>query len=305
MICSVCIATYKRPEKLKECLSSIAQLKLSENIHIEVILVDNDRKKSAEPVYKWFQNHFKIHINYTNEPEQNIALARNRAINNAKGKYILFIDDDEIATPDWLMNLVHCIETHHADAVFGKVQFTFDQTIPQYIQECYLYLGDQDLQTGRKATLFKTNNVIIKSSLLKSMTIIFDPRYGITGGSDSQLFSRLEIQGAKFIECAEAVTIEYSPPQRSNKKWLMKRAMRGGNNHTRILIELAPKGTIKLRIQQFAIGSVYMMMGSLLSIVYCWNKTQSLNWQCKAAANYGKITALFMKYPEEYRDKNN
>ena len=42
--------------------------------------------------------------------KQNIALARNKAIENAKGDFIAFIDDDEFPLDQWLLNHVQSFD---------------------------------------------------------------------------------------------------------------------------------------------------------------------------------------------------
>ena len=51
-------------------------------------------------------------ISYDVEPEQNIALARNRAIGNASGEYVALIDDDEFPDKQWLLTLYEAIDRY-------------------------------------------------------------------------------------------------------------------------------------------------------------------------------------------------
>ena len=61
----------------------------------------------------------------------------------------------------------------------------------------------------------------------------FDPQFGLTGGEDSDLFSRMIEEGnAKFYWCNEAVVSEYVPGNRLTLNWLVKRAFRTGITYT-------------------------------------------------------------------------
>lgn len=51
---------------------------------------------------------------------QSIALARTRALTACSGDYVVFIDDDEEATPKWLQHLLDAIRRFQADVVFGQ-----------------------------------------------------------------------------------------------------------------------------------------------------------------------------------------
>jgi len=70
-----------------------------------IVVVDNDRLRSAEEVVKEFTVASSIPIRYCVEPQQNIAMARNRAVSNASGDFIAFIDDDEFPQGRWLVTL--------------------------------------------------------------------------------------------------------------------------------------------------------------------------------------------------------
>lgn len=297
MLCSICIASYKRPEGLKKLLKSIVQLKIRDDVEIEIIITDNDVDQTAKPVYHWFIDKYDIIIKYYLEKQKNISLARNLLLSKANGEYILFIDDDETADPEWLAQLLLSIEKYEADAVFGQVQFYFDPKTPKWIQDCYLFHPDDDMITGENATLYKTGNVIIRASALKPMDTLFDPDYGTTGGDDMLFFCKLNQKGTKFINCAEACTKEYVPSHRSNVKWLLRRAMAGGNNHTRVLLELKGSNLLWIWAHQFVVGLTQMIIAFLLSILYSWNRTYRLNWLCKSFANFGKIMALLNAYP--------
>ena len=60
-----------------------------------VVVVDNDFRESAKEVVCLFKEEASIPVDYYCEPEQNISLARNMALRNARGNYVAFIDDDE------------------------------------------------------------------------------------------------------------------------------------------------------------------------------------------------------------------
>ena len=102
---SVCICTFKRPHLLKHLLEVLDHQKTNGLFNYSIIVVDNDHLKSAMEIVQSFQQRSKIEVQYCVEPEQNIALARNRAIDNATGELIAFIDDDEFPVKDWLLTL--------------------------------------------------------------------------------------------------------------------------------------------------------------------------------------------------------
>src|SRR5205809_7634006 len=82
---SVCICTYKRLGLLERLLNALRDQHTSEQFDYSIVVADNDRLRSAESVVRAFAATSAIAIEYCVEPRQNIALARNRAIQHAGG----------------------------------------------------------------------------------------------------------------------------------------------------------------------------------------------------------------------------
>ena len=68
MLCSICVATYKRPFLLEKLLNSLYLQNLPQDINIEIIVVDNDIDKSAISIVCKFNNSDRIKISYYNQP---------------------------------------------------------------------------------------------------------------------------------------------------------------------------------------------------------------------------------------------
>jgi glycosyltransferase involved in cell wall biosynthesis len=70
-----------------------------------VVVTDNDPEQSARELVTAHSSRSLVHVTYCAESQQNIALARNKALQHAEGDFIAFIDDDEYPEDDWLLNL--------------------------------------------------------------------------------------------------------------------------------------------------------------------------------------------------------
>ena len=93
---SVCVCTYKRTEHLTKLLNVLQGQVTDGRFAFSIAVVDNDYERSAEQTVEDIRRTSPLPISYCVEPEQNIALARNKAIANARGEFIVFIDDDEV-----------------------------------------------------------------------------------------------------------------------------------------------------------------------------------------------------------------
>ena len=61
---TICVATYKRPDLLKECLTKINLLELPKKNKIFLIVVDNDVNETAKPTVDLFNKNYNFPIHY-------------------------------------------------------------------------------------------------------------------------------------------------------------------------------------------------------------------------------------------------
>lgn len=100
---SVVVCTRDRTEQLRIALDSLLEL---EYPNYEIIVVDNAPKTqaTAELVNHYANHSEKIH--YTLEHRPGLSFARNCGLNCARGEVIAYTDDDIIADPHWLTEVV-------------------------------------------------------------------------------------------------------------------------------------------------------------------------------------------------------
>lgn len=101
---SVIIPTYKPADYIWECLDSLEKQTFSK-IDFEVILVLNG---CNEPYYSQLKEYIAksaVQYNFLQTDEGGVSNARNIALDNAKGEYITFIDDDDFVSPTFLEEL--------------------------------------------------------------------------------------------------------------------------------------------------------------------------------------------------------
>ena len=99
---SVVVCTRDRLSHLSNCLRSILSLNYPA---YEVIVVDNAPKTSATADYVRDLARLKPNLRYVCEKSPGLALARNCGLRNARGEIIAYLDDDEVADPNWLIEL--------------------------------------------------------------------------------------------------------------------------------------------------------------------------------------------------------
>lgn len=224
---SVCVCTYKRPILLWRLLTGLSRQETGGHFTYSVVIADNDETRSAESLVSRARTELGLSIEYCVEPRQNIALARNRVVQNAQGEYLAFIDDDEFPCLSWLLTLFNTCRDHNVDGVLGPVLRHFDQTPPKWIERSRFYVRRVN-PTGMqvKSQEARTGNVLLKRELIEGDQAPFRPEF--RAGEDQDFFRRKIAEGRVFIWCAEAEAFETVPPARWKKKYMLKKALLRG-----------------------------------------------------------------------------
>ncbi|MGO9305289.1 MAG: glycosyltransferase family 2 protein [Candidatus Korobacteraceae bacterium] len=227
---SVCICTYKRPQLIVHTLERLQDQETDGRFSYSIVVADNDASQSARPAVSEFAAKASIPIRYCVEPQQNIALARNKALENAKGEFIAFIDDDEFPTKRWLANLLEACGKYEVDGVLGPVLPDFESSPPQWIVKGGFF-DRPNYETGRRLEWkeTRTGNVLFRRTILTGSEIWFKPEFD-SGGEDVDFFRRMTEQGRSFVWCREAAVYEVVPAARCNRSYLLKRALLRGSN---------------------------------------------------------------------------
>ena len=222
---TVCICTYKRPVLLKQLLSKLKQQETNDLFDYSVVIVDNDIYESARQTVESFAGQSSLSISYHVEPKQNIALARNKAVENAWGGYVAFIDDDEFPDKKWLQKLCEAQIYHKSDGILGPVLPYFEKEPPGWVVKGGFF-DRPSHSTGHVLDWenTRTGNVLLKRELFKEDGKWFDPAFG-SGGEDRDFFRRKIQEGHIFVWCNEAPVFETIPPVRWKRTVLLKRAM--------------------------------------------------------------------------------
>ena len=224
---SVCICTYKRPHLLRRLLEELCRQETEELFSYSIVVTDNDQARSAEGVVSELRPISPVDIDYCVEPQQNIALARNRALANATGDFVAFIDDDEFPIQNWLLTLFKACQAYRVDGALGPVKPYFEVQPPKWVIEGGFY-DRPSYKTGliidwRKG---RTGNTLLKRCILDDCEQAFRPQFRT--GEDQDFFRRMIERGHKFVWCHEALAYEVVPPLRWKLSFMLRRALLQG-----------------------------------------------------------------------------
>ncbi|MBD2528100.1 glycosyltransferase family 2 protein [Nostoc flagelliforme FACHB-838] len=101
---TVAIPTYNGESRLPELLERLQNQLHTENLSWEIIVIDNNSTDNTAKVVQNYQNNWQCPypLKYCFEAEQGAAYARKKAIAEAKGKFIGFLDDDNYPASNWV-----------------------------------------------------------------------------------------------------------------------------------------------------------------------------------------------------------
>jgi GT2 family glycosyltransferase len=250
----VCIPAFRRPKHLRTTLESLAAQRIARPF--AVVIVDNDAMASESvPVAGEFLRAERLHGLCLVEPQQGNCHAINAAFQTAlamfpAARHFLMIDDDEIASPDWLARMVCAAETTGADVVGGPVWPVFDDTAKQNLERHPAFKPAYEA-SGDVPMIYGCGNCLITRSVFERLGLpAFDLRFNFLGGGDVDFFTRCRRAGMKFYWAAEAVITETVPETRSHPRWLALRGLRIGAINYHVQRKVA--GTLPSRAKLFA-----------------------------------------------------
>lgn len=128
------ICTHNRCRFLPLALKSLSEQTLDISRY-EVITVDN---ASTDDTYSYLSQQIDMipNLRVIQEPTKGVSNARNLALREARGKYIAFMDDDAIADPDWLANMLRAFEEAGPETalVGGYVEAIWEVPKPDWVR---------------------------------------------------------------------------------------------------------------------------------------------------------------------------
>lgn len=213
-----------------------------------VVVVDNDPSGSAETTTKEFASL----VTYVHEPKPGIAAARNAGIEAAavfQPRALVFIDDDEVAPPHWLSQLVSTWKETSADVVTGPVRFELPDGF-EHLANAVPHFYTPDRADHSPVEDVATGNTLVDATWFHgSAALRFSEQYSLTGGSDIELFNRLRRQGGRCVWAAKASVVETVPRARTTPQWMRQRDLRNGQLRARLMLESNSRATLRLAVE--------------------------------------------------------
>ena len=294
-VISVCICTFRRTS-VCATLESIAKQKLAPELTFEVIVVDNDVEPSARAYVEETAARLEhVDITYIHAPARNISIARNACVDAASGDWIAFIDDDELASENWLQHHYDEATRKGLDLSFGPVVSEYPDHAPGWIRDADLHsisVGDRrPILTGH------TSNAFFKRTHPAIRDLRFSEDRGRSGGEDTQFFHECFLGGAKIDETKAAVVYEPVHDNRLSLNWLVKNKFRSGITYGKVVVY---RDGLLRNFLKFAASFVKVAFLLVMALLTFFSTATSRRHFVRAVFHSGIIAGYFSVKEAEY-----
>lgn len=201
MLISVIVPCYNSEFTVVETLESLEN---NNSDLFEVLVINDGSKDSTEKVVMKYMKTSKMNIKIINQENQGVSVARNNGMRNAFGKYILFLDSDDLLASNYINAISTLAESDKYDTIVCyrtsdikkiKPVLTLDNHIinssPLHLMERYTYSKDK---LGFTSFAFKT-------SIIEAVGLQF--KAGAKYGEDFEFVTKY------LAHCLTAVEIDY------------------------------------------------------------------------------------------------
>jgi glucosyl-dolichyl phosphate glucuronosyltransferase len=134
MLTTIAICTFNRAESLRRTLDSLVAMRIPHDLAWELIIVNNNSTDHTDYVINEYLE--RLPLRPESEPQPGLSNARNRAIDAAKGDYIVWTDDDVVVDAGWLTAYVEAFRRWPEAAVFGgRITPRYEAPVEKWVIE--------------------------------------------------------------------------------------------------------------------------------------------------------------------------
>ena len=179
---SILMPVYNAEKYLNETIDTIKNQSFS---NWELIIVDDGSIDNSKEICTKLMNDDK-RIKYIFQENLGVSHTRNVALENAQGKYIVFVDSDDLIHEDYLKILINSIEKNNSDISVcnfierkisntGKVEDITREFYPKEVMEMS-EMKDYIMDFGNSGLLNPLWNKIYKREIIENNNITFDEK---------------------------------------------------------------------------------------------------------------------------------
>lgn len=260
---TVAICTWNRCALLESTLASLEKLIVPSSTRWELVVVDNGSTDNTAQVVGNWVSRGTLPLRYVHEPVLGLSNARNRAIREARGEWLLFTDDDVIVEPDWLESFVAASRRHPtAGAIGGLVKPWFVEPPDELMCEAFpaLARGFCGMDLGPEERVVPDDSYLVGANFairIDSANRSFNPQLGVTGanpigGEETAYQMELRHSGLPIVWAPSMRLKHYVDPLRMSLGYLQKFYTNVGRHE--VMLHGVPMGTTLGGVPRWLVG---------------------------------------------------
>ncbi len=249
---SILVPTYNRSAVLGRTLDSVAEIDSLSGHDAEVLVIDNDSPDDTRKTVESRAASFPVPLRHVLETRQGLNFGRNRGAKEAKGEYLVYLDDDILVAREWIDSFRDAIAAFDPDCVIGPVTPLFEVEPPPHLSRrvldslssVYSLMGDKPrvVEASRSHQLPGCNFAVRKA--VATELDGFRPDLDRSGaamlaGGDTEFGLRLRKAGKRVVFHPGCAIRHVIPREKFDREYL-KRRWSGLGATERILHELHP-----------------------------------------------------------------
>ncbi len=290
---SILIPTCCRPHLLTRALEPCIQQAGCFVGAVEIVVVDNCVKGSAKSVVAHLSSLSQVPLRYVHEPQPGVATARNTALRSAYGKYIIFLDDDQIPQEGWLSAFM-AAANRGVNAAFGPLDPLFEVPPTKHARALRRIFSraipaEDGGEIGKLYPYLGTGNSLFDKLHCFPDQGVFDARFNGFGGEDVWMLKGLRVRNIPFTWVVQAHVLEYVPTARMTFAYLSRRRFRSGQLRALLSLHPARKRPAALLFWMGA-GATQAAINLLLySLSRLLSRELAYDFRLKASGGLGKV----------------